>query len=336
MKFALVAAIALLMLPLAARAQALGDLGALGGGSVPELTLSFSPQAPQPYGTLTVTPESTLLDLHNATITLSQDGAQIYQGNAAPVSVTLPGPGRKTLISAVATIAGDRYTASLTLFPGAVALVEEPLSSAPALYPGKPLLPDGGSVRLVAVPDFETAPGVKIAPAALSYTWSADGATLDSASGIGKQAIVLAAPLPYRASSVSVAVKSQDGLVQGAAELSLSSAEPTLRLYEDDPLMGILFERALGGAAALSGSEGSIAAVPYSFAISQGPPALQWFLDGAPVEAGSVITLRPTGQGSGTAALSATASAAGANTTAAASLSISFASAAGSAGLFGL
>jgi hypothetical protein len=327
---------ALSLLPVVAGAQSLGGLDALGGGSVPSLTLDLSPPSPQPLGTVVVTPESTLIDLHDAVVSVFVNGTRVYEGNAVPVPVTLPGPGRATAISASATVAGQSYSASVTLFPGAVALVEEPLSSAPALYRGKPLAAEGGSVRLVAVPDFETAPGSALSASTLSYTWKQDGATLDAASGIGRSSIVLAAPLQYRTSSVEVSVASQDGAITGGATLALSPATPTLRLYADDPLEGILFDHALGGSLAVTGSEAALAAVPYSFAVDQGAPSINWFLDGAAVESGTVITLRPTGKGSGTASVSATAApAAGSALTSAAALSISFGSSGGSS-LLGL
>lgn len=326
-----------LALPALAYAQSAGGLDALGGGSVPTLTLTLAPQYPQPGGQLVVTPQSTLVDLHDAVVTISQDGAQVYKGNAAPVSLTLPSAGHRTTITATATIAGASYTASATIFPGAVALVEEPLASAPALYPGKPLVPDGGSVRVVAIPDLESAPGSPLSPAALSYTWKQGDATLDAVSGIGKQAIVLPAPLPYRASTLSVAVASQDGAIAAGASLALAAQQPTLRLYADDPLEGILFDNALSGSYAVAGSEAALAAVPYSFAIDQGAPQIDWFLNGSPAQQGSVITLRPTGAGSGTASLSASAEPAASDALgAAAALTISFSAASSGGTLFGL
>ena len=330
MKTASFAALALALLPVVALAQSVTS--SVSATPVAALTLQIAPSTPAPYSTISITPESTVLDLAAATITISVNGKQVGSGNAAPAHITLGGPGTRTVISATASVGGKQYSASATLLPGAVALVEEPIASAPALYRGLPLPPDGGSIRLVAVPDFETAPGARLAESALSYTWSQDGTTLESASGIGKQAIVVDAPLPYRGSKVSVSISSPDGRVTGAASIALSSQQPTVRVYADDPLQGILFDHALGGSVAV-GSESTFIAVPYSFALDAGLPQINWFLSGSAAQQGALITVRPTGSGQGSATLTATASGSGTRSSAASSLTLTFGS---GSSLFGL
>jgi len=325
MRIAPVAALALLALPFAAFAQ-LNSTQA-----VAPLTLELSPENPAPYGTLTITPESSVINLDAAAVTISVNGKKVSSGNDAPVSITLPGPGIKTTINATASVGGATYSASTSVFPGSIALIEEPLSFAPALYPGKPLVPDGGSVRLVAIADFETSPGASIASSNIVYTWSQDGSTLDSASGIGRSSIVVDAPLQYRSSTVTVTAENQAGTIVGSASTVLTSQEPTLRLYQDDPLEGIIFDTALSGTFAV-GSGATLIAIPYSFGTDTGSPQVNWFLNGAAAQSGSTITLRPTGSGSGSASLSANAS--GSGTQAATSLSITFGSSGNS--LFGL
>ncbi|MGH7175611.1 MAG: hypothetical protein ACREGR_04620, partial [Minisyncoccia bacterium] len=171
MKFALIAVLSLLFLPFATHAQSLGQFSGANGGP-PSLTLLLSPESPQPYGQLTITPQSTILNLSDAHLSITVNGTNVPLSAGGSATVTLPGPGVKTTIVATAAIEGQSYQASATILPGTVALVEEPIASAPALYLGKPLVPEGGSVRIVAMPDFETSPGLSIAPSALSYSWS--------------------------------------------------------------------------------------------------------------------------------------------------------------------
>ena len=112
---ALFLSLPLALAPLGASAQSLPALGDVSSG-IPSLTLSLSPQFPQPYGSLTITPQSTLINLDTATISITVNGkpASVSGGSA---TITLPGPGVETDIEATATINGQSYTASASVEP---------------------------------------------------------------------------------------------------------------------------------------------------------------------------------------------------------------------------
>ncbi len=298
------------------------------------LSLSLSPQYPQPGGVVLISPQSTQLDLANSTMTVSVNGKQTYSGDAGPVSVTLGGAGLTTTIRATISSVGQSASKTVTLDPQSVSLVVEPSASHPPLYPGRALVPQSGTVRLVAVADFRTTPATRIDPETLSYTWSVDGTTLVSASGIGKTSVVLPVPLTYRTQTASVVVQSRGGSLVGGDSTALSPHSGALRLYVNDPLQGILYDHTLAGTYAISGSEATIAAVPYSLSLAQGAPAIHWFLNGSAAQSGGAITLRPQGSGQGRASLSATASSGDSADDATAALLIIFGAA--SSNLFGL
>lgn len=319
-----------LMLPLAVSAQGFDD--SLSSGE--PFTISVTPQYPAPYGTATLSFVSSSLDLTNATLKVALKGKQIYQGSVQPVGVSLAGAGSVAPLSVTITTNGVPYSKSLTVQPQDVSIIAEPIASAPALYLGKPLIPLEGDTRIVAVANLRDAAGKTIDPANLSYTWTVDGAQIFNSSGIGKQSVVVASPLQYRARTVSVAVQSQNGTLVGGADLILNPVEPHVRIYENDPLLGIRFERALGDSYSIAGAETSLFAAPFSLPITGGVPFIQWFLNGAAAQTGSSITLRPAGSGQGTASLSLTASR-GESAPATASLSLIFGTKSGS-NFFGL
>jgi hypothetical protein len=324
----------LLAAPLAL-AQTASDL--VGQGAPPPITLSLSTTYPQPDSSDTLVVQSTLLTLANATLAVSVNGTQIYNGNVQPIAVAIGGAGVPTNISVVVTSQGQSYPASLSVTPGDVSLVEEPLSSAPPLYAGKPEVALGGEVRLVAVAGFRTASGAAINPANLSYTWMQGGDTLGSSSGIGKSAIIVAAPLQYRAGDYSVTVTTQDGTQAGSASVSIAAENPSVRIYADDPLLGIEFNKALGGTYTINGPEASFYAAPFSFSTVSGAPALQWFLGGASsAQSGNLITLRPTSNTAGQSTLSVSASESQQYESATAGLTLSYGAAASGGGIFGL
>lgn len=298
-------------------------------------TLSVSPQFPLPYGEATLTPTSGSIDITNATLTVTTDGAQTYQGNARPVKVRLGAPG--VAVAVIATIKANNksYEKKLSIRPQDVSIVAEPRSTAPPLYAGKPLVPLDGSVRVVAVANIRSGAGKVVAPSALVYTWSLDGKKVIGASGIGKDTFLVASPPRHRESRVAVSVQTQDESAAGGAFLTLSPQNPIVRIYKSDPLLGVLFDHALSGSYAISGAESSLFGAPYSFPSSRGTPVLKWFLNGATAQTGNTITLRPTGSGKGGASLSLTASA-GESISATLSLPITFGAASGGNSFFGL
>lgn len=318
-----------LLLPLMASAQTIGDVGGQA------FTISVSPQYPAPRSQITISMLSSSLDLANATLVASVAGTEIYRGSVQPVAIPLGGTGSVTIIKVTITSAGASYSQTISIQPQDVALIAEPISSAPPLYPGKSLVPIEGSVRVVAVANMQNASGKALDSATLSYAWTVDGAQIANASGIGKEALIVASPLEYRSRSVSVAVMSQDGSLVGGASLSLTAQEPSVRIYENDPLFGILYDHALSGDYAINGAEDTLFAAPFSFPITDGAPLLQWFLNGETAQTGNSITLRPTGSGEGNASLSLVASA-GETARVTEELSLSFGAAAGGLGLFGL
>jgi hypothetical protein len=240
-------------------------------------------------------------------MTVTVNGKMIHSGSVEPVRVPLGSAGRVHTVSVRISTQGESFQKTVTIVPQDVVLVAEPLSSAPPLYAGKSFVPLGGSVRIVALADMRTAQGTRINPAQASYKWTVGGATLSSSSGIGKRTLLLSSPLRYRSSTVSVVVTSPSGELVGGDSLSFSAHEARLRFYEQDPLLGIRFERALSRSYAITGTEATIFAAPFSLPM-QNVPVIEWFLQGARVHSGNAVTLRPEGSGRGATSLSVVAS----------------------------
>lgn len=318
-----------LLLPLVVSAQMLGGLG----DTSSPFTLDIQPQYPAPYSRVSISAQSSSLNLANATMVVTVAGKEMYRGNIQPTAVTLGKAGSITNVKVDISSAGTNYTQTLSIQPQDVALVAEPISSAPPLYPGKPLVPLEGSIRVVAVANFRNTSGGVIDPATLSYAWTVDDTKIANSSGIGKSAVLVASPIQYRARTVSVAITNQDSTLVGGDALTLNPQDPSVRIYENDPLLGIRFDRALVNTFNITGAESTLYAAPFSLPITNGAPTLQWFVNGTAAQTGSVITLRPTGNGQGSASLSLTASAGSQSTSA--TLPLTFGAAAGSS-FFGL
>lgn len=306
MRFGLTSFTLALFLPFAVSAQSLGGLGDTSGST---FTVSVNPQYPAPYSQATLSFLSSTIDLTSATMTITAASKQIYQGTIQPVAIQLGPAGSITTVKVAITSGGASHSQTVRVQPQDVVLVAEPISSSPPLYRGKPLIPLEGDVRIVAMANLKSASGKLSNPNTYSYAWTVDGTQIANSSGVGKKAIIVASPLQYRARDVSVAVVSSDGMLVGGASLSFGAEESSVRLYENDPLLGIRFERAISNQYSITGAEATLYAAPFSLPRTNGMLLLQWFLNGAVVQTGNVITLRPSGSGQGSASLSFVASA---------------------------
>ena len=306
MRFGLLTAFTLsLLLPIAVSAQSLGGLGDISGNP---FTISASPQYPSPYSQATVSILSGSVDVINSTVTAFVGGKEIYKGSARPFSVQLGKTGSVTNVKVTVASGGASFSQTISIQPQDVVIIAEPISSAPPLYQGKSLVPIGGDVRIVAMASLKDSGGKSTSPTTYSYAWTVDDTRIANSSGIGKSAIIVASPLQYRSRTVSVAITNANGSQVGGASLSLSAEQPSLRVYENDPLLGIRYDHALSGSYSITGSESTLYAAPFSLPTTGGAPFIQWFLNSSSVQTGNLITLRPTGSGQGSASLSLTAS----------------------------
>lgn len=331
MRFGLVTALSFfLLLPVTAGAQSLGAF--MGDSSA--FSVSTEPQYPTPNSKVTLSFLSSSIDLANSTLTVMIGKSTVYKGSVRPVALPVGKAGSVARVTVFVESGGATYTQLLTIQPQDVVLIAEPISSTHVLYPGKPSVPLEGDVRVVAIANMRTETGKATAPSALSYSWTVDGMQIANSSGIGKSAIIVASPLQYRIRSVSVSIASPSGNLVGGDSFMFSSEEPTLRVYENDPLLGIRFDHTLTGRYSIKGSESTLYAVPFSLATTGGAPFVQWFVNGSVAQTGKSITLRPQGTGQGNASLSLTAGNGG-DTPATMNLSLLF-GAPKSSNLFGL
>jgi len=297
------------------------------------LTVSVSSDYPSPYSTVTVRPTSTLFDIAGSKVTAKVNGTTVYSGSGStPIQVQVGGPGIATTIVLSVVNAGQTYTKTIVIRPETIALIAEPISTTHPFYAGKGLIGSEGRVRFVAMPDFRTTSGAKIDPSTLEYTWRMNDQILESDSGIGKSVLHAVAPQRYRDVSLSVTVQTSDGSLSGQASMQVSPAEPLIRLYVDDPLLGPWFAAAITGNTSMNGDEETYIGVPYYFSET---PSYSWDINGTESSTGQTITVRSSGNGEGTANLSFTATQSDTNQTANSTMQVLFGQK-GSLGLFGL
>lgn len=296
------------------------------------LVVSIFPQYPKPYQTVTVSPQSYLIDLAASTVTITVNGEVQYRGSGnESAAVTVGGPGTATTITVTVTNNGQTYSSQVVVRPADVALLTESASSAHPFYKGASLVATEGRLRLIAVPDLRTSNGTPIAAENLVYTWRNGEQVLQTSSGIGKSVLTASSPVRYRDTVISVTVSTQDNSIVGQAATVISPVDPLVRVYESDPLLGPRYETALADSTTIADSERTYRAVAYHFGTS---PTLTWEVNGTPSQTGQDITVRPSGGGSGSALLRVLAESVAPRQVAESGISVTYGQ--GGTGIFGL
>ncbi len=299
--------------------------------------INLTPSYPQPYSSVSLSLSDNSISVTNSTFSVMVNGKKVGTGTGRqPVSFETGAPGKALYVVVHAVYDGKTYTRAVTLHPANVALVVEPVSTAPMWYLGTPTIPSFGKVRLVAIPNMQIN-STPINPSKLSYIWKIGDETLPT-SGVGKDSVIIDAPLPYREDSVSVTVHDSQNTQTAQQTLTLVSSTPVVHIYENNPLTGTDYGHALSSdsGATIGSSESTFVAVPYGFSLTGGTPTVTWFLNGAKVQTGPLLTVRPKGAGTGSATVSALVEKDSAYESEKAQTSLQFGSSSGGFGLFGL
>jgi hypothetical protein len=184
------------------------------------------------------------------------------------------------------TLAGNSGSSQQSAVGGSspIDILVDSDSYVPPFYRGRALPSAGTNIRLQAIPYFKNADGSSVPTSDIIFTWKQDDRVIGNVSGLGKSSVVLPAALLYGTTNIEVDAESSDDTSFGTAVLSIPSVVPPLILYEDNPLLGITYYRALGSDTTITDTEMTFAVVPY-FAQIQSPndPQLSyvWTVNGS-------------------------------------------------------
>ena len=268
------------------------------------LTLSSTPEHPAPNSTVRTSTQSLLVDLAASNITWYVNGVVIADGVGVTETSVVLGPlGSETVVRVEVRGEGALASATGVFRPTEMELLWEGDSYVPPFYRGRALPTAGGSMRIFAIPHF-LRPGSSsfTSPDELIYTWRKNNRIIQSVRGRGQHSITMDAPVLFGTDTISVEARTADGALRGFASVRISSVEPTLILYENHPIFGVLYHRALASGASIPETEVAFSAVPY-FAPVQNPDSgllsFEWRVNNTAVTSNpvrpSTITLNAEG-----------------------------------------
>jgi hypothetical protein len=230
-----------------------------------DFVISTQPEHPRPGDAVRVSVKSVLLDLESGTVAWYVNGTRRASGVGLKETEVTVGPlGSATRVRAVFIEEGfERTAAEIVIRPVEIDLLWEADSYVPLTFRGRSLPSAGTSLHMEALPRFKRADGSSVLPRDIIFTWKRNGYVIAGASGRGKSRVVLESPPLFGTDTMSVEARTTDGSFIAETNVRIPSTEPIISLYEDHPLFGVMYHRALGSENFFSGVETSFAAIPY-------------------------------------------------------------------------
>jgi hypothetical protein len=134
----------------------------------------------------------------------------------------------------------------------------------PPFYEGRPLWSNQSFVTITAIPQI---PGVSN-PASLNYKWTKNNVVLGTVSGVGKNSLRFSDSVLGKPQTVKIEILSSDGAILASRMFQLAPIPQELLVYENNPLLGFLFNKEVGGRYDIMSQEVTFAAFPLFFSTS--------------------------------------------------------------------
>ena len=251
----------------------------LGGG----FEVSIYPETPAPFENVTITLDSFIFDIDQASITWLVDGKEELRGVGERVlKLKAKDSGESTAVDIIVSSRGAATAKRVIIIPAGVDLLFEVIDSyTPPFYRGKALPSTESEIKVVAIPNVLIA-GRKTTPNQLSYEWSRGGNVEQSGFGFKKSFFVFKNSMLNKKENVAVAIRGQAGEL-GQGGTSLTMMEPKIIFYEDME-EGVVYQKALNDLSL--NREVSLVAEPYFFSpknISSSDLEFNWRVNNNPV-----------------------------------------------------
>ncbi len=296
--------LAILFVGTQTRAQSLSDNSDLNN----LLSVDVSPLNPRAHDKVDISIQSFRFDLNRADIAWFINGDLQTSGiGKRNFSFTNGGSGTFTRVQMVIKpINGPIFDKTLTFAPADVDLVYQTSNYTPPFYKGKALYTYNSPVTVVALPNFIKEDGTVIPPEKLIYKWYTDTDNVfDKDSGYGKRTLSFQDEL-VMPQHIEVEVTAPEGGFKAYNYIDFEPAPPQVELYENNPLLGILFNKKISNLT-LVGKEINLTAIPFFFSTKDKVNSIisyDWFVNNSPMPSqqdSPNITLRPEGDTGGTA-----------------------------------
>lgn len=270
-------------------------------GIVEQVSVTMSPSIPKPNEGVSVRVDSYSTNLNGAYIVWKINDQKVLEGlGEVTLLFTAPPAGESlTIVMEASKADGGTVEKKITVAPADLDLTYEAETYAHPFFQGRPTFTNSSRIRVAAVPKFIDPLTKREIPANnLIYTWRIDGTVDQKISGYGKSYADIVGKLISRGLDIEVEVEAIESPLKAHARLFIEDSQPDIAVYEDHPLYGVIFERAVDAERSypVAENEISLLAVPYSMDIDNinDPRAtFSWLTEQGKGPAAPVVTFRP-------------------------------------------
>lgn len=253
--------------------------------SMESFSLNISPDIPSPGDQAEASVTSNSFDINSSFITWLRNGFVVSEGRGKKTYQFKVGPvGKEEIIRAIIiTPSGNQLERTLSFIVGDVDLLWRAKTSVPVFYPGKALPALRSMVKITAEPHF-IFQGQRIAASSLIYDWYLGENLYKDDSGFGKQTFEFSMPVTaVNGQRVRVQISSLKGSIRAQKTIFIPVVNPFAVVYEENPLEGPKFNRALREINSFSSGQIDFLAAPYYFS-DLGSLHYAWTVNGKPAE----------------------------------------------------
>ncbi len=249
-------------------------------------SIELSPKFPTPGSAVKATLNAPTIELDTSLVTWVVNGTVVqkeYSNDSYEFTV-----GKVGDVYSIVVIAedsrGTTVKAEKKLYVSDIALVWEGRTYTPPFYKGRALQSLGSEVAFTVFPSVLDEKGRLYNASELSYIWSINYDSSPVVSGRGKSAVVLKNDQPYQDFVVNLQVKDPKGVVRTVKKVIIPATQPKVVLYEDSPLVGIHYPKAITGTLGVYEREVSVVAEPYYISAptrTSQELSYEWTVDGS-------------------------------------------------------
>lgn len=234
------------------------------------ISLSLSPSNPRPNENVSISVSSVSINLDNSKIYWYIDGVVKKEGvGEKEISVQTKNSGDTINVRVVISTPDEKVIEnSIDINPSQIDLIIEAGSYTPPFYKGKAYFVSQGKAKIIAIPDIVVG-GKKLNISELNFKWKKDHIVIAGSSGVGKNTLTIEGGVPIKDIYIDLEILDSSRNVLADKSTIVSPSDPKIIFYEDNPLYGRLYNKAISRNYFLGNREElKIVAEPYFFDIS--------------------------------------------------------------------
>lgn len=253
-----------------------------------DFSIEMVPDNPRPNQAVSAKIVSYQFDVNRSDISWILDGKTIASGTGEKTAdFVLPSLGKESVLTVNIITNQGVKTSKTRKFSGSdIDFLWSANTSVPAGYRGKALAGRKAFVKITALPNLYLASGIT-SRSNLVYEWTFNYKNLPDDSGVDKNTLLIRLnDLGDYVIGVKVSTKDKRTSFQKFLHLSAEGVSPKAVFYQDDPLEGAFYGKALGGKISLKTKDINIRAEPYFFNQEDGKAVYKWSMNGKSVKSG--------------------------------------------------